>query len=107
MSISEFDWDAGNWPKCGKHGVGREEIEGIFGRLLSVTPAPARSKTETRHIAIGSNEDGRAVLVVFTLRVREDRQLIRPISARYIHEKERRHHERQSARSQTTPPFQD
>ena len=23
MKLSGFDWDAGNWPKCGKHGVSR------------------------------------------------------------------------------------
>jgi uncharacterized DUF497 family protein len=107
MSTNEFDWDAGNWPKCGKHGVGREEIESIFERLMSVTPAPVRSKNETRHIAIGTNDDGRAVLVVFTIRRRGDRQLIRPVSARYMHEKERLHHERQSVRPQAPSPFQD
>ncbi len=25
-----FDWDSGNWPKCGKHGVSKEEIEELF-----------------------------------------------------------------------------
>jgi uncharacterized DUF497 family protein len=23
MKLVGFDWDAGNWPKCGKHGVSR------------------------------------------------------------------------------------
>jgi len=27
MKIAGFDWDDGNWPKCGKHGVSRTEIE--------------------------------------------------------------------------------
>ena len=92
-----FDWDGGNWPKCGKHGVGREEIEGIFRRLLSVTPAPQRSTAESRHLAIGVNDVGRAVLVVFTTRMKDGVDFIRPISARYMHEKERRHHEKQTA----------
>jgi hypothetical protein len=30
MEISGFDWDSGNWPKCGKHGVSREQIERLF-----------------------------------------------------------------------------
>jgi len=30
MEIAGFDWDSGNWPKCGKHGVSREEIERLF-----------------------------------------------------------------------------
>ncbi|TBN45900.1 BrnT family toxin, partial [Paracoccus sediminis] len=25
MKIAGFDWDDGNWPKCGKHGVSRAE----------------------------------------------------------------------------------
>ena len=29
MKIIGFDWDDGNWPKCGKHGVSREEIEQV------------------------------------------------------------------------------
>ena len=31
MVISEFEWDAGNWPKCGKHGVSKAEIEFVLG----------------------------------------------------------------------------
>jgi uncharacterized DUF497 family protein len=30
MKIAGFYWDSGNWPKCGKHGVSREEIERLF-----------------------------------------------------------------------------
>jgi hypothetical protein len=26
-TISGIQWDGGNWPKCGKHGMSREEIE--------------------------------------------------------------------------------
>jgi uncharacterized DUF497 family protein len=100
---TEFDWDSGNWPKCGKHGVGRNEIEGIFSRTISVVPAPDKMKNEERFIAVGTNEAGRAVLVVFTLRKHAGRQLLRPVSARYIHEKERRHHEEQTSRVEKAP----
>ena len=30
MRFLGFEWDEGNWPKCGKHGVTREEIELLF-----------------------------------------------------------------------------
>ena len=41
MKFTGFEWDDGNWPKCGKHGVTREEIEQFFS---SAKVAP-RSKT--------------------------------------------------------------
>ena len=31
MTLSGFGWDDGNWPKCGKHGVSRSEIEQVLG----------------------------------------------------------------------------
>ncbi len=46
------------------------------------------SSTESRHIAKGQ-VDGRSLFVAFVLRVRR----IRPISARYMHEKEARRYE--------------
>tara|TARA_R110002020_G_scaffold412156_1_gene621792 strand:+ start:1518 stop:1727 length:210 start_codon:yes stop_codon:yes gene_type:complete len=27
MQVVGFEWDSRNWPKCGKHGVDRREIE--------------------------------------------------------------------------------
>ena len=90
MQIAGFDWDAGNWPKCGKHGVSRREIERLFLETgVGVAPDPGHStSTESRHIAVG-RVDGRAMFVAFTLR--GDR--IRPISARYMHAKEADHYE--------------
>jgi len=29
-AVAGFDWDDGNREKCCKHGVTREEIEGVF-----------------------------------------------------------------------------
>ncbi len=40
MKIAGFDWDDGNWPKCGKHGVTREEIEQVFTGTPAVQPDP-------------------------------------------------------------------
>jgi uncharacterized protein len=37
---------------------------------------------------VGQTGNGRRVFLVFTLRGKGDKQLIRPISARYMHKKE-------------------
>jgi hypothetical protein len=90
MKRASFDWDSGNWPKCGKHGVSREEIERLFleGNARVAPDLKHSSATESRHIAAG-RVDGRAMFVAFALRG----DLIRPISARYMHAKEASHYE--------------
>ncbi|MFL9501466.1 BrnT family toxin [Rhodopseudomonas palustris] len=88
MEVAGFDWELGNRAKCAKHGVTVAEIEGLFRGPISVFPDPAHSLSEERFKAIGRTETGRMVFVVFTLRTRSDRTLIRPISARYMHRKE-------------------
>ena len=30
MRIDGFDWDDGNWPKCAKHGLTKEDLESVF-----------------------------------------------------------------------------
>jgi uncharacterized DUF497 family protein len=42
------------------------------------------------------NGDGRRVFLVFTLRRKGDKQLIRPISARYMHKKEIESYEKEN-----------
>ena len=83
-----FEWDDGNWPKCGKHGVSRTEIESLFTKTLLIVPDAAHSRTEERLRAIGRTEEGRPVFVVFTLRQRGGTRLIRRVSARYMHDGE-------------------
>jgi hypothetical protein len=29
-TIAGFEWDEGNWPKCGKHGVSKDAIEHVL-----------------------------------------------------------------------------
>lgn len=82
--VAGFDWDEGNWPKCARHGVSKAEIEEVFFRPVLVLPDHSHSVAEPRKRAIGTTAAGRYVFVVFTLRGRR----IRPISARYMHEKE-------------------
>jgi len=90
METARFDWDDGNWPKCGKHGVAREEIERLFleGRAQVAPDLKHTTPTESRHIAVG-RVDGRAMFVAFALRG----GFIRPISARYMHAKEASNYE--------------
>ena len=96
MRIGGFDWDAGNWPKCGKHGVDRAEIEAVLTGAPMILPDPAHSSAEQRFLAIGRTATGRHVVVAFTLRQRDDIWLVRPISARFMHAKEVRHYARQA-----------
>jgi uncharacterized DUF497 family protein len=89
-----FDWDKGNRDKCQKHGVPIVTIESMFHGLLAVVPDPAHSDAEERFKAIGRTEDGRGVLIVFTLRRQDGDTYIRPVSARYMHRKEVEHYEK-------------
>lgn len=94
MKISGFDWDEGNWPKCGKHGVSREEIEQAL--LSSPTVMPDPHPKEPRMRAISKTQAGRHVFLVFMLRRVEGQTKIRPISSRFMHLKEIDHYESQT-----------
>jgi len=90
MDVDGFDWDSGNWPKCGKHGVGRKEIEAIFYSAETIyLDDNAHSRNERRWLAISRSSPGHhGLLVGFTYRQRGGLSLIRPISARFMHKKE-------------------
>ena len=92
--VAGFDWDEGNRAKCQKHGVTIEEIESVFAGEPAIGPDAAHSAVETRFLAIGRASSGRHVFLAFTWRERDGVQLIRPISARYMHAKEVQHYER-------------
>jgi uncharacterized DUF497 family protein len=86
--ITGFDWDAGNARKSEKHGVSQAETEQVFFRQpLLVTPDPEHSAAEDRFHALGRTNEERWLHVTFT--IRGDGTLIRPISARTMHRKER------------------
>ena len=95
LRVSGFQWDDGNWPKCGKHGLERDEIESMFRLYPAVHPDPAHSSSETRMLAIGQGRAGRWILAAFTLRQHEGRTYVRPISARYMHAREVAHYVQQ------------
>jgi uncharacterized DUF497 family protein len=88
ITADGFDWDSGNRAKCQKHGVSILEIEHVFEDDPLVAPDLKHSRAEERLIAIGRTRAGRYVYVAFTLRTRDRQQLIRPVSARYMHAKE-------------------
>jgi uncharacterized DUF497 family protein len=88
MAAPGFDWDRGNRDKCRKHSVSIAEIESVFDGAVTIVPDEHHSFGELRLRAIGRATSGRHVFVVFTLRSRGGNELIRPLSARYMHRKE-------------------
>ena len=84
-----FDWDAGNARKSvEKHSVSQGEAEQVFfNEPLLLLPDRKHSNKEQRFHALGKTEDGRLLHVTFTLR--DSGRLIRLISARDMHRKER------------------
>jgi len=90
MQFDGFDWDDGNWPKCGKHGVTQEEIEGAFDRSdMIVLVDAAHGIGEDRFLMVVLGFGGHhGLLVGFTWRQRGELKLIRPVTARFMHRKE-------------------
>jgi uncharacterized DUF497 family protein len=87
-SIVGFEWDAGNERKNDKHGVGMAEAEQVFFNApLLVLDDAAHSQSESRFHALGRSDNGRQLHLTFTLR--RSGELIRVISARDMHRKER------------------
>jgi uncharacterized DUF497 family protein len=91
-----FQWDAGNHRKSeDKHGVSQAEAEEVFfNEPLLLFPDAKHSDLEGRYLALGHTNAGRRLTVIFTLRA--DASLIRVISARDQHRKERNWYEQSS-----------
>ena len=87
--LTGFDWDEGNARKSAdKHGVSQAEAERVFfNEPLLLLPDPDHSRDESRYHALGATDAGRLLHVTFTLR--SSGILIRVISARDMHRKER------------------
>jgi uncharacterized protein len=90
-----FDWDEGNARKNEHHGVSTAGAEQVFfnSPLLILSDAKY-SQAEPRFHALGKTNAGRPIHMTFTLR--NDDQLIRVISARDMHRKERTVYEQTS-----------
>ena len=87
--VSGFDWDRGNARKSvDKHSVNQAEAEqAFFNEPLLLVPDFKHSELESRSHALSVTDEGRHLHITFTLRAAET--LIRVISARDMHRKER------------------
>jgi uncharacterized protein len=94
--IEGFDWDEGNARKSvEKHDVSQGEAEQIFfNDPLLIVEDVGHSVRELRLHALGRTDAGRLLHVTFTLR--GGGRLIRVISARTMHRKERVRYEQES-----------
>lgn len=96
MNVQGFDWDRGNREKCQNHGLSLAEIESVFRGDLKVMINTKHLTNEERYHGVGKTEQGRHVFIVFTFRSGYAGTLIRPISARFMHQKEIDHYENQT-----------
>jgi uncharacterized DUF497 family protein len=87
--ITGFDWDEGNSRKSvEKHSVYQSETEQIFfNEPLLVLEDSKHNQKEARYHALGKTDDARLLHITFTLR--DTGTLVRVISARDMHRKER------------------
>jgi uncharacterized protein len=91
--ISGFDWDDGNNRKSAdKHDVSQAEAESaFFNDPLIVVEDAKHSGAEPRINALGKTAQNRLLHITFTLR--QNGTMIRVISARDMHRKERKAYE--------------
>jgi uncharacterized DUF497 family protein len=91
--IVGFDWDDDNRRKSAdKHDVSQAEAESVFfNDPLIVAEDAKHSETEPRFNALGKAAQNRLLHITFTLR--QNGTLVRVISARDMHRKERKAYE--------------
>lgn len=91
-----FEWDDGNNRKSvDKHGVSQAEAEQVFFNVpLMFVENVRHGQSETRFHALGKTAGARLLHVTFTLRHNET--MIRVISARDMHRKERTRYEQET-----------
>ena len=86
--IVGFEWDDGNARKNEKHGVSQSEAEDVFfNQPLLLLEDARHGRQESRFHALGKTHEGTTLHITFTLRA--DATLVRVISARDMHRKER------------------
>ena len=91
--IAGFEWDDGNIRKSAdKHDVSQAEAESIFfNDPLIIIGDAKHSETEQRFNALGKTAQNRLLHITFTLR--QNGTVVRVISARDMHRKERKAYE--------------
>ena len=94
--IEGFEWDEGNSRKSiEKHDVSQAEAEqAFFNEPLLIVEDVSHSSYEIRLHGLGQTDAGRLLHVSFTLR--SNGKLIRVISARTMHRKERLRYEQEA-----------
>lgn len=94
--IEGFEWDQGNSRKgVEKHDVGQAEAEQVFfNEPLLIVEDVSHSSLEPRLHALGHTDAGRPLHITFTLR--GTGKLVRVISARTMHRKERLRYEQEA-----------
>ena len=94
--IEGFEWDEGNNRKSiDKHAVSQAEAEQVFfNEPLLIVEDVRHSSYEIRLHALGQTDAGRLLHISFTLR--GNAKLIRVISARTMHRKERLRYEQEA-----------
>ena len=91
--ITGFECDKGNEQKNVKHDVTPAEAEHVFlNEPLVVLDDLKHSDTEQRYHALGQTGEGRLLHITFTIRT----NMIRVISARNMHRKERAIYEQET-----------
>jgi len=87
-----FDWDEGNRDKnLLAHNVSYGECEQLFfNEPVIILTDPKHSQVEPRYAAFGRTDEGRLLIIIFTMRG----QLIRVISARDMNRKEKTFYEK-------------
>jgi uncharacterized protein len=94
--LEGFDWDEGNSRKnAERHEVSQAEAEQVFfNDPLLVVADQKHSATEPRYHALGRTDGDRRLHITFTLR--RAATLVRIISARDMHRKERARYEKEA-----------
>jgi uncharacterized DUF497 family protein len=94
--LEGFEWDDGNSRKStDKHGVSQVEAEQVFfNDPLLLLMDIKHSADEPRFHALGRTDDGRLLHITFTLR--GGGRLVRVISARGMHRRERSRYEQEA-----------
>ena len=75
------------------------EIEALLRGEPRIAPDLKHAHLEDRLIAVGRTAQGRPLFVAFTIRERLGQPTIRPVSARYMHEREAKNYEAQGSKN--------
>lgn len=99
LEYDGIDWNEGNTSKI-KARVATEVIDEFFKLRLLIKEDVRHSMSEARFIAMGYTKERRCLFVAYTIRMKGDEKLIRPISARYMHKKEKEAYEAEVKKNQ-------